>query len=408
MKILYVSSLCSDTHFQHIYENSLVKPQQQAQKFHSLLSKGLVDLKQNLYVLSRPPTQRMNKKLKTKKTKKTNLNELSDFVTYNHLNIVNNAVFKHLHLFFICFFYAIHWNYKNRKHERAIICDPLNLSVSMAALLIAKIFKVKSTAIVTDIPAYMEYSKLEKISFPRKLFSTCYSSICHFFIQRYDCYILLTEQMNGLVNPSCRPSVVIEGLVDVNMRNIPNVLEDKYKEKIVMYTGALYEKYGVKKLIQAFRALKDNQAKLWIYGAGEMEEYIKKCEREDSRIKFFGVMPNEWIVKEQLKVTVLVNPRPSNEEFTKYSFPSKNMEYMVSGTPVLTTPLQGMPSEYNNYVYLFEDESIAGITKTLENILGKNREELHEKGVKAKEFVIREKNNQIQANKIIYLIGANK
>ncbi|WP_199912298.1 glycosyltransferase [Lysinibacillus sp. 2017] len=367
-----------------------------------------MDLKQNLYVLSRPPTQQLNKKLKNIKTKESNFNESNSFVTYNHLKIVNFSMFKHIYLFITCFFNALQWNFKNRKYERAIISDPLNLSVSMAALLIAKIFKVKSTAIITDIPAYMEYTTIKKESFPRKLFLNCYSGICNFFMQRYDSYIFLTEQMNDLINPSNRPYVVIEGLVDVNMRNTPNILEDKYKEKIVIYAGALYEKYGVKKLLQAFMALKESNTKLWIYGAGEMEEYIKKCEIEDNRIKFFGVMPNEHIVNEQLKATVLVNPRPSYEEFTKYSFPSKNMEYMVSGTPVLTTPLQGMPYEYNDYVYLFEDETLAGITRTLENILGKKREELHEKGVKAKEFVIREKNNQIQANKIICLIKSSK
>ena len=280
-------------------------------------------------MLSRPPTQQLNKELKNVRTKKTNVNDLNSFVTYNHLNIVNNSVLKHIHLFITCFFNALQWNFKNRKYERAIICDPLNLSVSMAALLIAKTFKVKSAAIVTDIPAYMEYTTIKKESFSRKLFLNCYSGLCNFFMQRYDSYIFLTEQMNDLINPSSRPYVVIEGLVDVNMRNIPNVLEDKYKEKIVIYAGALYEKYGVKKLIQAFMALEDRNAELWIYGAGELEEYIKKSEMEDNRIKFFGVMPNEYIVKEQLKATILVNPRPSYEEFTKYSFPSKNMEYMV-------------------------------------------------------------------------------
>lgn len=403
MKILYVSTLCSDTYFQHIYKNSQIKPQQQAQKFHSLLSKGLISLNQTLYVLSRPPILRMNKKVDIKELT-NNQSEMNSNVTYKHLEILNYSVFKHIFLLITCLYYVVHWIFKNRKHEKAIICDPLNLSVSMAALIMAKIFKVKSTAIVTDIPKYMEYSVVKKTSFFDRVLSTCYSAICNFFLQRYDSYILLTEQMNELVNPNSRPYIVIEGMVDFNMRDISNKLESKYHEKIIIYAGALYEKYGVKKLIQAFMALKNNHAELWIYGAGELEAYVKTSEMEDHRIKFFGVMPNEYIVGEQLKATLLVNPRPSSEEFTKYSFPSKNMEYMVSGTPILTTPLQGMPSEYNDHVYLFEDETVAGITVTLERILGKNREELHEKGIKTKDFVLREKNNHKQASKIISLL----
>ena len=81
------------------------------------------------------------------------------------------------------------------------------------------------------------------------------------------------------------------------------------------------------------------------------------------------------------------------------------MEYMVSGTPILTTPLQGMPQEYNDFVYLFKDETIEGMEKTLDYILEKSKEELHEKGLKAKEFVLKNKSNDIQAAKILRLIG---
>ena len=211
-----------------------------------------MDLKQSLYVISRPPSQQLNNRQKNIKSKNTRFNEGSSMVTYKHLKIVNNPVFKNIHLFSTCFFYALQWNFKNRKHVRAIICDPLNLSVSIAALIIGKTFNVKSIAIVTDLPDYMEHYSVKKETFPGNVFSKCYSRICNFFMKRYDSYILLTEQMNELVNPYRKSYIVIEGLVDSNMRNIPNVLEDKYKEKIVIYAGALYEKYGVKKLIEAF------------------------------------------------------------------------------------------------------------------------------------------------------------
>lgn len=405
MKILYVSSLCSDKYFKNIFENSRVKPQQQAQKFHSLLSKGLIELTDDLYVLSRPPIQRSKHKIEHLKTK-GNLKSGSCSITYNHLKVLNIVVLKQFLLFCTSFFYALKWGLKNRKQEKAIFFDPLNLSISVAAMLVAKILNVKSVAIVTDIPDFMEEYTFKKKSFINRATSKCYTGICNFLLHKYDYYILLTEQMNEVINFSKKPYIVMEGLVDSQMKNTMNLLDYKYNEKIVIYAGALYEKYGVKKLIDAFMKLKDSDVKLWLYGAGEMEDYVKKCEKEDYRIKYFGVVPNELIVKEQLKATLLVNPRPSYEDFTKYSFPSKNMEYMVSGTPILTTRLQGMPSEYNKYVYLIEDETVSGVKSALETILGKNREELHEQGVKAKEFVISEKNNQVQASKIINFISA--
>ncbi len=403
MNVLYVSTLCSNQRFEEIFENSIIKPQQQAQKFHSLLSKGLMNLVSDLYILSRPPvnksTNRQVKKLKTKET--------HDNGIYHYLDVVEIPFLKHINLFISGFMSTVKWIYKKRGQEKIIICDVLNLSISISAFLASKLFGVKSVAIVTDIPNHMQYYTTKKKSLIRQLIPNLYRRLCNYFMCKYEFYIMLTEQMNELVNPLSRPYIVMEGLVDINMKSISNKLQDKYEEKIIIYAGALFKKYGVGKLIEAFIRLNDDNARLWLYGAGEMESEIRNYEIVDNRIKFFGVVPNRDVVQEQVKATLLVNPRPSDEEFTKYSFPSKNMEYMASGTPTVTTLLQGMPKKYQDYVYIFRDETIEGMTKTLDNILKKDRQELHEAGIRSRKFVVREKNSIVQAKRIIEMIKEN-
>lgn len=81
---------------------------------------------------------------------------------------------------------------------------------------------------------------------------------------------------------------------------------------------------------------------------------------------------------------------------------------MASGTPTLATKLPGMPEECYNYVYLFEDATIDGITEALSEILSKDRKELHEQGLRAKRFILEKKNNVVQAGKIYELfLGAS-
>lgn len=400
MEFIYVSSVCSDKKFNEIFDKSEVKPQQQAQKFHSLLSKGLCNYANNLYFISRPPINSTTKK-------DINLmgsEEIFKNKTYYYLKISDIALLKHIGLFSSAFMYSIKSYFRNKTEQKIIICDILNLSISISALLSSKLFGMKSIAVVTDLPNYMNYTNQSQ-SVISKFYSSIYRVTCNFFLKQYDYYVILTEQMNELVNPKNKPYVVIEGMVDVKMNKIPNKLDDKYEEKVIIYAGALYEKYGVKSLIEAFIELKDRDARLWLFGDGDLVKEINTYQEKDSRIKYFGVVPNERVVKEQLKATLLVNPRPSIEEFTKYSFPSKNMEYMASGTPVLTTPLQGMPQEYNNFVYLFDDETIEGMTETLKRIISIKREALHYKGQQAREFVLKEKSNVIQAEKIIDLIS---
>ena len=119
------------------------------------------------------------------------------------------------------------------------------------------------------------------------------------------------------------------------------------------------------------------------------------------RDRYMGMRDNDEIVAEEQKAALLVNPRPTAPEYTKYSFPSKNMEYMVSGTPTLTTKLPGMPKEYDKYVYLIEDETVEGVARVLKEIFSQPYEMRKRKAEAAREFVLKEKSNVVQAKKIM-------
>ena len=113
---------------------------------------------------------------------------------------------------------------------------------------------------------------------------------------------------------------------------------------------------------------------------------------------------NAEIVEREMAATLLVNPRPTGEEYVKYSFPSKTMEYMSTGTPVLTTVLPGMPKEYHPYVYLLEEETADAIAEKLRQIFAQPADALFEKGMAAREFILKEKNNVKQAGKILAML----
>ena len=152
--------------------------------------------------------------------------------------------------------------------------------------------------------------------------------------------------------------------------------------------------------------LKDTQ--LHIYGPGDYVEQLKSVAREDDRVVYGGMLMNTEIVEKEQQATLLVNPRPTHEEFVKYSFPSKTMEYMASGTPVLTTVLPGMPLEYHPYVFLLEDETPGGIAAKLQEVLELSDETLFQKGCEARRFVLEEKNNIIQAKKILDMLRSKQ
>ena len=122
---------------------------------------------------------------------------------------------------------------------------------------------------------------------------------------------------------------------------------------------------------------------------------------KDHRIQYLGTVSNEVAKKLQREAFVLVNPRSNKEEYTKYSFPSKKMEYMATGRPVLMYKLKGIPYEYDDYIYYFGND----MRKSIEQLAIADPEELAAKGRKARDFVVLNKTSIKQAEKIINLLN---
>lgn len=371
-----------------------VKPSLQEQKFHGLLVRGLASCVRTVTALSLLPHHPGTFGWPSQAV------ESDQGLDFHYLSLRMIPGLSHALVFAWSFLSCLRWSLSRRAHPRFVICDVLDLSISAGALLAANLTGDRSIAIVTDVPNYLhDYIGGGDSAFGR-IIIRAYRRLSTFFMGRYDGYIVLTEAMNPLVNPAARPHLVMEGMVDSGMGEVGNALDGKFPEKVVIYAGALYAKYGVSTLLDAFLQTSQPDARLWFYGSGELEPAIKEAEASDSRIRYWGVRPNEEVVAAEVRATLLVNPRPSSEAFTKFSFPSKNMEYMASGTPVLTTPLPGMPEEYREHVYTFPDESVAGMASTLKRLLDLPANELHLCGERAKAFVLSRKTNLIQARRV--------
>ena len=401
MKILYISSVCSPKVLEYIFITAIIKPGQAIQKFHRLLIEGFSKNKEicEIEVLSSLPISPAGHKRKIWNFKKDKWSGVS----FNYVSTLNVPIIKNLIVFILTFSKVLFWRFKNLKEDKIVISDILNISVFWSAFLACKMTKQPIAVIITDLPVHM-ISDSRNLSF----FKRVYLKLGSFIIKHVDYYIGLTEQMNVEVNPLGKPFLVMEGLVDSEIIYKENIATTKKAKRILLYAGGIYEKYGVKNLIEAFMGLKAEDTELHIYGSGDLEKEMPNYCTLDKRVLYFGEVSNSIVVKRLEDATILINPRPTTEEFTKFSFPSKNMEYMVSGTPLLTTVLPGMPKEYHEYVYLLEDESLEGFRNTIQKILSKSSTELNAFGKKSKDFVLNNKSNVIQAKRIINFLNSSK
>lgn len=274
----------------------------------------------------------------------------------------------------------------------AIICDVLNVSSCLGALIASKRFHIPIVAIITDlmnIDSHVEKSLKIRLA----------SLVNKNYIKRFDGYVLLTKYMNDVVNPLQKPFIVMEGICSPEDRKPCKRGDDLFR---LFYAGGRPSKDGLNFLIPAFKRINLKNIRLDVYG--EMHGVEVGEDPDDDRITYHGRAVNYVVREREFESDLLLNPRPVGERYTYYSFPSKVLEYMSTGIPMLTTKLAGIPEEYFDYVYTIGGNSEEEYYAALVKVLSLTPDELMEKGQKAKSFALKNKNYVKQASRICELI----
>lgn len=232
---------------------------------------------------------------------------------------------------------------------------------------------IKVCCIVPDLPQYMNLEKNRSILYD--FFKKIDVKSIEKNMNAVDTSVVLTDAMAQALQLTDRPYVVAEGIVD----SIPkDSISTEHKETVnIVYAGKLYFRFGIKSLIDAFSTFENANYRLLLCGTGDAAEYVKKCAEADSRIIFVGQVSPDEVQKYINRATVLVNPRPNNEEYTKYSFPSKDIEYLSSGKPTVAFLLDGMPKCYQNFLYTVDQEkdSVCALCDALRAAISAPKEE---------------------------------
>ena len=280
------------------------------------------------------------------------------------------------------------------KQEKVVLTYSTNPIHVIPLYLLRKKCNIKVITLCSEVSAFRRKVKLN--------LATCISrKISSMLDNNFDGYILLTPYMNEIVNQKKKPYIVMEGIA-----NEAKDTKKVEKNRAILYAGGLTEDNGIAILLDGFARLKRNDVELWICGEGEMKEQVKKYSRRYGNIRFFGILPNDQVQEMEKSAMLLISPRFTNNEFTKYSFPSKTLEYMSTGTPTILTRLAGIPSEYFDYVYILENETSEGIQQLLDNILEQPSEKLNTLGEKAKAFVLKNKSVDVQAKRILEFMSS--
>lgn len=281
------------------------------------------------------------------------------------------------------------------RHDNDTIVFTFNLfpQIGIPMMILKKKFGCKTISLLADLPIDEKPVRNRISKFLRKRFDNLTIKA----INHCDNFILLNKYVAEYYNIN-KKYIVIDGGVDEE--DIEQSYESyKPQKHNIVYSGALTEYSGIKLLISAIKnASKDIY--LDIYGDGYLKNEIEELISNSDNIIYHGRVSNSQMIRIQKEAWLLVNPRIINDKISRVTFPSKIFEYMLSSTPVLSSKLNGFDSEYDKYLFFYNDDDSIAILNAIENISKISIDSLSDFGKKAREFVIINRSWKIQTEKI--------
>jgi glycosyltransferase involved in cell wall biosynthesis len=143
----------------------------------------------------------------------------------------------------------------------------------------------------------------------------------------------------------------------------------------VYFAGALVDAAGVNLLLEAIPHVTDPKLEFWFSGRGPLEERLKRQADADPRIRFFGFVTEAHYSEMLQRAALLINPRPSTLLESRYNFPSKLMEYLAAGRPIVSTATSDVAEHYGSDVIVLDDETPQGLARCIERSIALSAEE---------------------------------
>lgn len=400
MKTLFLCGIYPDSLKKELFKNSIKGYQFAAQNLQEAIVDGFIQNKEDLSIITIPflstfPFGYKKPVVKYKPSKFSGIvpTICASFINIPFLEVIGRNAEKSV----------LKWCHSENDEINHIIIYSLNLNLIEIAIKAKSIFNnVKLTVIVPDLPEFMGMNNIYRaIGLKRRHIKYFYNNI-HLFNK----FVLLSEAMSSVLNIESKQYIVVEGIFN-SLSNTNIKIEAEKEIKTILYTGAVSYRYGIETLLRAFISIRNKEYRLVICGDGDAKKIIQHFSDKDKRINYMGEVTNELILTLQKTASLLINPRTPEGEYTKFSFPSKTMEYFASGVPVLMYRLPGVPPEYFKYCYTLVELTQKALAAKMVEILSLPIEERKRKGKEASEFIFQQKSAKNQVRRIIELMNEN-
>jgi glycosyltransferase involved in cell wall biosynthesis len=317
------------------------------------------------------------------------------------LPFLNLSPVKQAMIGFFTLIELIRWGWRNRRRpNRVVFTYNLTVPPGLFTLVGAKLIGAKSVVALCDIDV------------PGQTVPPGFIWRLSYWMQKrliplFDGHIVAAEAIaqDFLAN---RPYVCVEGGISEQSVLLTSDGVDpgtvSWRPFHIGFAGRLDETNGIPSLLEAFSLLEGDQYRLRIAGGGPLERQVRAAAATDSRIEYLGFVSFSEVLQLYKHSEVLINMRITEKLDTRYFFPGKMMEYLASGTPVITTCTGHTEEEFGDFTYLLRDETAQGLAEIIRRVASLHPEVRWKLGRRAQEYMALHKTWDTQAKKVAQFI----
>ena len=207
-----------------------------------------------------------------------------------------------------------------------------------------------------------------------------YFNIGKKLIKHFDGLILFQDKAAKLLNFKKDYFVTKPGLTT----NI-NAHCQKRSPFIVTFAGSFTELNGVNELLKGFSNFENSDIQLRLYGYGYLKETVENYSAKYDNIHYCGVVNEQHLLEAYKESNILLNLRVLDSQCMDCAFPSKIIEILASGVPVISSDVFH-DSTMKNLFYSIETITSDEISNAIKNVYD-NYDFYIERANEAKEYI---------------------
>jgi glycosyltransferase involved in cell wall biosynthesis len=308
---------------------------------------------------------------------------------------VNVQPLKPITAGFSVLFALLKWGWRHRRQPRLIHCINLTMPPGLFVLLGARLIGATATVSLLDI-----YQPGEIV--PDRFRWRLDYALQKMLMPRFDGHMVVADAIAEDFLPGRRVCRIEGGILPEDFVEPDTNPEESRTRPVfrVVLAGSLWTHNGVEIALDAVERLPPAGFELVIAGTGPLADMTRSYAQKDPRIVYRGFMGFRDVIDLYRSADLVLNLRVTRALGTRHFFPSKLMELMASGTPVLSTCTGHVEEEFGDYLYLLRDETPEALAARLLEIAAADAAARAALGRRGRAFVLEHKTWTKQGQKL--------